>query len=103
MIYFAIENPRARGVNKNVNVRKNYSQIGGAIMKLFKFLGALVIPLMLTGCIEIKITAGSGIEAGDPGQGGTCLFDSSKPPWGICLCNGACNCPSPLECTPGTS
>jgi hypothetical protein len=71
-------------------------------MKLFKFLGALVIPLMLTGCIEIKITAGSGIEAGDPGQGGTCSFDGTQHFPNICLCNGACNCPQGLQCAPGT-
>ncbi len=76
-------------------------------MQMFRILGALLISLMLTatGCMNINITAGTGIEkAGNGGGVRMCLFDAAQQMPNICICDGKkCNCPSPLKCKPGTS
>lgn len=74
-------------------------------MKMFMVLGALVIPLMLTGCnfIKINIIAGSGIEQaedGGPGRLPTCGLSGTSP--NDCQCSAGCNCPSGHNCAPGT-
>ncbi len=67
-------------------------------MKRFRFLGALLITLllMLTGCMKINITAGSGIDQkGDPGRLPPCglLSNPPHPPPYNCNWNSGCNCP----------
>ena len=66
-------------------------------MKMFRVMGALLISLMLmlTGCLKINITAGSGIDAGDGGRGPTCGLLGSPPatPPYDCDWNPGCNCP----------
>jgi hypothetical protein len=67
-------------------------------MKSSRLFWTLIIPLMLTGCIEINITAGSGIQA-DGGRPPKCGKNGS----GNCLCAPDCACPSgSLPCAPGT-
>ncbi len=63
-------------------------------MKLFRILGAMAIPLMLTGCMTINITAGSGIEQegdGGPGRGGVnyCATNAANQ----CIYVNGCTCP----------
>ena len=68
-------------------------------MKMFRILGALIIPFMLAGCLKIDIVAGTGIEkAGDggPGRLPPCSLHSNPPhpPPYNCDWNPGCTCPS---------
>jgi hypothetical protein len=110
VVYFAIENQRARRVTKKMGMLAgNYFQTGGAIMKMFRILGALLISLMLmlTGCMKINITAGSGIETGKAARDGrlpACHLSGNYNHPNDCLCSaGNCDCPGDHKCVPGTS
>lgn len=68
------------------------------MMKMFRLLGALLISLMLmlTGCLKIDITAGSGIQGGDPGKKPMCPLNGN----GKCICGPTCTCYAPYQCAP---
>lgn len=68
-------------------------------MKMFRFLGALLISLMLmlTGCLKIDIVAGTGIDQKGDGDGGKrppcgTLNNPPHPPPYNCNWNPGCTC-----------